>query len=109
MTTRGHAGWRPAAKGEKGDHTPVVPADLMAKLARREHDRWMAERLMAGWRPTAPGESRDNDLMAHDKLAPWAALGEADRNNDMVQVRAALDVARMLHKQGFVRREVSAS
>ena len=109
MTKVWDAGWRPAAKGEKGDHAPTVPAELMQKLAQREHDRWMAERLMAGWRPTAPGEARDNDLMAHDKLAPWAALGEADRNNDMVQVRAALDVARMLHKQGFVRREVSAS
>jgi hypothetical protein len=98
------AGWRPAAKGEKGDTAPTVPAELMEKLARTEHDRWMAERLMSGWRPTGQGEARNNDLMAHDKLVGWEALSEADRNNDVVQVRAALDVARLMHKDGFVRR-----
>ena len=104
MTKLWDAGWRPAAKGEKGDTSPAVPADLMPKLAEREHDRWMAERLLAGWRPTASGEERDNDLMSHDKLAPWSALTEDDKNNDVVQVRAAIDVARMLNKNGFVAR-----
>jgi hypothetical protein len=42
--------------------------------------------------------------MAHDKLVPWEALGEQDRNNDVVQVRAAMDVARLVHKDGFVAR-----
>jgi hypothetical protein len=104
MTKLWDAGWRPAVKGEKGDTAPAVPAELMAKLAEREHDRWMAERLLAGWRPTASGEERDNDLMAHDKLAPWSALSEEDKNNDAVQVRAAVDVGRMLYKNGFVAR-----
>jgi hypothetical protein len=76
----------------------------MEQMARREHDRWMAERLMSGWRPTAAGEARNNDLMAHDKLVAWEALSDNDRNNDVVQVRAAMDVARMMHKEGFVRR-----
>jgi hypothetical protein len=98
------AGWRPAVKGEKGDTTPTIPAETMEKMAQREHDRWMAERLMSGWRPTAPGEARNNDLMAHDKLVPWEALSENDRNNDVVQVRAAMDVARLVHKEGFVSR-----
>jgi hypothetical protein len=98
------AGWRPAKKGEKGDTSPTVPPELLEKLARREHDRWMAERLMSGWRPTAPDEKRNNELMAHDKLVPWEALGEQDRNNDVVQVRAAMDVARLVHKDGFVAR-----
>lgn len=98
------AGWRPAKKGEKGETAPAIPADLMAQMARCEHDRWMAERLVSGWRPTAEGEARNNELMAHDKLAPWEAMSEADRNNDLVQVRAAMDVARMLHKDGFVAR-----
>jgi hypothetical protein len=104
MTKLWDAGWRPAAKGEKGDTTPAIPDDLMEKMARREHDRWVAERLMSGWRPTAPGEQRNNDLMAHDKLVPWDALNENDRNNDVVQVRAAMDVARVLHKEGFMPR-----
>jgi len=98
------AGWRVARKGERGDSSPAVPDDMMEAMARREHDRWVAERLMSGWRPTLEGEARNNDLMAHDKLAPWSALNDADRNNDVVQVRAAMDVARMLHKDGFVRR-----
>lgn len=101
------AGWRPVAKGERGDTSPTVPPELMDALARCEHDRWIAERLMSGWRPAAPGEARNNDLMVHDKLVPWTALNEADKNNDVVQVRAAMDVARMLHKNGFVARAQS--
>lgn len=104
MTKLWDAGWLVAPKGEKGDTSPTVPEDLMDRMAKREHDRWNAERLMSGWRPTAPGEKRDNDLMAHDKLVAWDALSDADKNNDAVQVRAAMDVARLLHKNGFVRR-----
>lgn len=104
MTKVWDAGWRPAAKGEKGDTAPTVPPELLEKLARREHDRWMAERLMSGWRPTASGEQRNNDLMAHDKIIGWEGLSEDDRNNDRVQVRAAMDVARITHKDGFMRR-----
>jgi hypothetical protein len=104
MTKLWDAGWRPAHRGEKGETAPTAPADMLEKMARREHDRWMAERLMSGWRPTASGEARNNDLMAHDKLVPWEALSERDRNNDVVQVRAAMDVARLLHKEGFVAR-----
>lgn len=98
------AGWRTAQKGERGDTAPSVPDNLMEQMARREHDRWVAERLLSGWRPTAAGEARNNDLMAHDKLAPWSALNDADKHNDIVQVRAAMDVARMTHKEGFVAR-----
>ncbi|MFT3728729.1 MAG: NAD-binding protein [Terricaulis sp.] len=104
LTKLWDAGWRPALKGEKGEHTPAVPAEEMAKLAEREHDRWVAERLIAGWRPTTQGEQRNNDLMAHDKLAPWSAMNEGDRSNDEVQVRAAIDIARVMYKDGFVRR-----
>jgi len=98
------AGWRPAEKGERGDTSPTIPAELMDRMAQREHDRWMAERLMSGWRPTVHGEARNNDLMAHDKIVSWDVLNENDRNNDAVQVRAAMDVARIMHKEGFVLR-----
>jgi hypothetical protein len=98
------AGWRAAAKGEKGDTAPTVPPELLDRMARTEHDRWMAERLMSGWRPTAQGEARNNDLMAHDKIVGWDGLNENDRNNDVVQVRAAMDVARLAYKDGFVKR-----
>jgi hypothetical protein len=104
MTKVWDAGWRAPASGEKGDTAPTIPAELMPRMAEREHDRWVAERLIAGWRPTTQGENRNNDLMAHDKLAPWSALTEDDKNNDVVQVRAALDIARVMHKEGFVAR-----
>jgi hypothetical protein len=97
------AGWRPAAKGEKGD-APQAPGDMMQAMARREHDRWMAERLMSGWRPTAQNEARSNEMMAHDKLVGWDKLSDDDRNNDVVQIRAAIDIARMMHPSGFVAR-----
>jgi hypothetical protein len=104
MTKVWDAGWRPVKKGEKGDTAPTVPPELMDRMARREHDRWMAERLMSGWRPTGSGEARSNDLMIHDKIVGWDALSANDRDNDVVQVRAAMDVARLTHKEGFVRR-----
>lgn len=97
------AGWRPVKKGERGETTPTIPAELMDRMAQREHDRWMAERLVSGWRPTAEGEKRNNDLMIHDKLVPWSALSEADKQNDVVQVRAAIDVARVTNKDGFAK------
>jgi TrkA-N domain/RyR domain len=100
------AGWRPAEKsrGEKSEAAPTIAPELMAKMAQREHDRWVAERLMSGWRPAGPGEKRDNDLMVHDKLAPWAAMTEEDKEKDAIQVRAALDIARMMKPNGFVAR-----
>lgn len=98
------AGWRPAEKGEKGDTSPTIPPELVDRMAQREHDRWMAERLVSGWRPTAQGEKRSNELMAHDKIAPWSALNAEDRNNDVVQIRAGLDIARAMYPQGFVPR-----
>ena len=96
------AGWKPAAKGVRGETAPQIPPELIEPLARREHDRWVAERLMSGWRPTGSGETRDNELMSHDKLVGWDALNADDRENDVVQVRAAIDIARLMYPGGFV-------
>jgi hypothetical protein len=104
MTKMWDAGWAPVKKGERGETAPTIPDDIIERMARREHDRWMAERLVSGWRPTEAGEKRNNDLMIHDKIVPWDALSDADKNNDVVQVRAAIDVARATHKDGFVQR-----
>lgn len=104
MTKLWDAGWRPAAKSEKGETSPAIAPELTERMAQCEHDRWMAERLMSGWRPAGEGEQRDNDLMVHDKLVPWNALSDADKNNDVNQIRAALDVSRLLSRYGFVRR-----
>ncbi len=98
MTKVWDAGWAPVSRGQKGNTSPTIPDDIMERMAEREHDRWMAERLMSGWRPS---EARDNELMAHDKLVPWSALTEDDRARDRTQVRAAIDVARVTHPNGF--------
>ena len=94
------SGWRPARAGEEGDTAPFIPSEMVEPMARREHDRWNAERLLSGWRPAAV---RDNALMTHDKLEHWDQLTDEDRAKDTVQVRAALDIGRMLHPKGFVR------
>jgi len=54
-------------------------------LARREHDRWMAERMYRGW---TYGPYRDDQRKCHDRLVPWAELTEEDREKDRVAVRA---------------------
>ncbi|HVY86708.1 MAG TPA: NAD-binding protein [Caulobacterales bacterium] len=95
------AGWRPASDKEKGDTAPQLPGAMMEAMAKTEHNRWMAERLLSGWRPA---EKRDNEMLAHDKLAPWSAMSAEDRAKDETQVRAAVDIARMLAPKGFVGR-----
>lgn len=99
------AGWKPAPRaGKRGETSPAIPDALVPAMAKAEHNRWLAERLMAGWRPTGDGEARDNDLMAHDKLVAWDQLSQTDRDKDAVQVRAAVDIARLMYPHGFVAR-----
>ncbi len=52
MTKVWDAGWAPVSRGQKGNTSPTIPDDIMERMAEREHDRWMAERLMSGWRPS---------------------------------------------------------
>ncbi|MFZ4121204.1 MAG: NAD-binding protein [Caulobacterales bacterium] len=93
------AGWRPALASERGDQNPTIPEDQWLPLAKREHDRWMAERLLSGWRA---GE-RDNELLVHNNLKPWDQLTPNEQSRDVDQVKAALKVARLIAKWGFVR------
>ncbi len=96
------AGWIPADRdGEAEAAAPVIAEEQIAKLARREHDRWTAERLLAGWRP---GEKRNNRLMIHPNITAWDNLTPAEQDKDADQVRAAVTLARALHTQGFKRR-----
>jgi hypothetical protein len=53
-------------------------------LARIEHRRWCAERLLGGWRPG----SRDNDRRLHPDLVPFDELTESGRDKDRDSVRA---------------------
>lgn len=68
-------------------------------MARREHDRWVAERLLNGWRP---GPERDNIQRVHPNLVHWDKLDDELRKRDEDQVRAVMDVAAMLHPDGFM-------
>jgi voltage-gated potassium channel Kch len=54
-------------------------------LARREHDRWMAERRSRGW---TFGPVRDDERKVHPKLVPWDELTTIDREKDRTAVRA---------------------
>jgi hypothetical protein len=79
----------------------VMPEHMIDDMAKAEHDRWIAERLLAGWRP---GDKRDNALLIHNKLIGWDALTDFDKENDRVQVRAAMDIARMMAPHGLMKR-----
>lgn len=99
------AGWRAAAKHEykAADQSPAIPDAMIEKMARREHERWTAERLLNGWRP---GPKRDNVLRIHPNIAPWETLSDELKQRDVDQVRAAIDVARVMHPKGFMRSDV---
>lgn len=57
-------------------------------LARIEHRRWCAERLLRGWRTG----SRDSDRRLHPDLKPFEELDEDARQKDRDAVRAISEV-----------------
>jgi len=92
-------GWRPARRKEKAAAKAIrVPDALLPDLARLEHSRWMAERLLNGWRP---GPARDNRARVHPDLRPWDALSPEAQAKDEGMVRMAEQVAGVLYSQGF--------
>ncbi len=56
----------------------------LERLARREHERWIAQRTAAGW---AYGEVRDDARRRHPDLVPWEDLDESARDKDRDAVR----------------------
>ncbi|MCP5246106.1 MAG: NAD-binding protein [Burkholderiales bacterium] len=50
------------------------------RLARMEHDRWIAEKLLDGWQPTT-GE-KDTARRLSPALVPWNDLPESERQKD---------------------------
>lgn len=59
------------------------PGEVEA-LARREHDRWLAERGSRGWRY---GPRRDHATKQHPDFVPWSDLPESERERDREAVR----------------------
>jgi len=86
-----------------GGSAGSLPSDLGSseRLARMEHNRWMAERLIAGWRYEPPppgfaalGEAGQNairlDLNRRKRrsaLTPWELLSEGERDKDRELIR----------------------
>ncbi len=50
-------------------------------LAKMEHNRWMAERLLAGYR-YAPSDQRDDRARLHPDLVPWEKLRDSAKEYD---------------------------
>jgi voltage-gated potassium channel Kch len=76
--------------------TPPVESELMESLARREHDRWMADLLLDGWR-YEPG-AKDPVRKTHPLLVDWAELDEIERDKDRDSIRA---IPQMLARVGW--------
>jgi len=76
----------------------ISDADL-EEMARREHERWTAERQRAGWSYGAP---RDNARKLHPLLVPWDELSEPEKEKDRDTIR---NVPRLIDRAGLgVRR-----
>ncbi|MFB6272470.1 MAG: NAD-binding protein [Salinibacter sp.] len=85
---------------ELEDKPPLPAFDRPGILARMEHNRWMAERLLEGWRYASyPDDyaslSEEEQQHIQDKmdrrklratLVPWSALSEEERDKDRQQV-----------------------
>lgn len=57
-------------------------ADIRSALARLEHDRWWADRVVDGWQY---GPARDNAARVHPDLRPFEALDNESRSKDAEQ------------------------
>ena len=66
------AGWRAGAEGREGRHRAGRAAgDAWTSMARREHDRWMAERLDVRLAADGAKAKRATTISwSHDKIAP---------------------------------------
>ena len=82
----------------------VLQPDQLESLSRREHERWVAERLRQGW---SAGPARDDARKRHPVLVPWEALSDEERRKDRY---AILKLPILIEKAGFhVRKLPSAS
>lgn len=78
---------RPLVPGEKTRF--AFRPEEVEDLAKREHDRWMQERIKGGWRF---GELKDTERKVSPCLLPWERLDEATREKDRYLVRMIPDI-----------------
>jgi hypothetical protein len=88
-------GYRIVARGEGSDPTVLNP-DELEMLARMEHDRWAADRLLDGW---THGPVRDNKRKLHPNLVPYDKLTERVKQLDRDSV---LQMVEILSAEGLV-------
>jgi RyR domain-containing protein/TrkA family protein len=67
----------------------------LERLARSEHDRWVADKARNGWRY---GPVRDDEARIHPLMVSWEELADAERDKDREPVR---EVPQMLADAGF--------
>jgi hypothetical protein len=56
---------------------------LDERMARCEHNRWMAEKWLLGWQP---GKKTDSSLKIQQNLIPWEQVPPDERAKDMSQI-----------------------
>ena len=78
-----------------GAPATVLTDDEIETLARREHSRWMADRLAAGW---SYGAVRDNAARRNPLLKPFDALPAEVRDQNL---QTARDLPELLARAGF--------
>ncbi len=75
-----------------------IPSDDLEHMAKLEHGRWNAERLLQGWR-YAP--VRDDAKKLHDCITCWDNLTDEIKMFDREAIKTAV---RMLHGLGYTLR-----
>lgn len=84
---------RPAKAGESNpESSPTLLDDLRQleeDMARLEHERWMAWRVLNGWRWAS---ERNNALKLHPDLVEYDKLAESTKEKDRIIIRAIPDL-----------------
>jgi hypothetical protein len=73
---------------------PGDESQVLEHLARCEHMRWMAEKVMDGWRwsGSLDPSSRSNEKLRHHLLVPYDALDRSEKDKDYNAFLWALDL-----------------
>jgi hypothetical protein len=85
-----------------GTATSLTEEEIQ-KLARVEHARWMAEKILQGW---SYGIPRDNEKKIHPSLLPYDQLSDEDKGKDIDSVREIPNLVAAIGKQ-IVRKPIS--
>ena len=78
-----------------GDAGVELDGSSLEQLARREHERWMAERKASGW---TFGTTRDDERKRNPLLRPWDELDDDAKQSNR---QAAHALPAMLARAGF--------